>query len=173
MHTFVLRSFLYKQPNEFIKLTISFIRRRSLMYPYLNRFITSEVDIRRYKQVFHLRRRETLILCSAWRMPNKQNVTRWTHCLPTRYTVPQFENHDRWKVNRFFQCLTQNDRAQTSTNVDLCAGSYTLLPWSEDWSAGRSRSDTCLIDARTITLTGGLQRLLRIPAVCVCLRACD
>lgn len=143
---------------------ILFIRRRSLMYPYLNRFITSEVDIRRYKQVFYPRRWETLILCSAWRMPNKQNVTCWTHCLPTRYTVPQFENHDRWKVNRFFHCLTQNDRAQTSTNLEPCTGSYTLRLRSEDWSAGQSRSDTCLIDAWTITLTGislhGLKRLL-------------
>ncbi len=82
---------------------------------------------------------ETLIVCSVWRIPHKPILTCWTHCLPIHYTVPQFENHDRWKVKRFFQCLTQNDRPQTSSI--LSPGSAWLL-WSRDSSAGQSCSDT-------------------------------
>ncbi len=61
------------------------------------------------------------------------------HIVYRHYTVPQFENHDRWKVKRFFQCLTQNDRPQTSSI--LSPGSAWLL-WSRDSSTGQSCSDT-------------------------------
>lgn len=69
------------------------------------------------ESIFYPYWQETLILCSVWWIPHKHILTCWTHCLPTRYTVPRFANHDRWKVNRFFHCLTQNDRPQTSSNL--------------------------------------------------------
>lgn len=74
------------------------------------------------ESIFYPCWQETLILCSEWWIPHKHFLTCWTHCLPTHYTVPQFENHDRWKVNRFFHCLTPNDRPQTSSNLAPYSG---------------------------------------------------
>lgn len=82
----------------------------------------------------------------------------------TRYTVPRFENHDRWKVNRFFHCLTQNDRPQTSYNLAPYSGPAMLRSSDLEIQAQDSCSDTCLIDVWTITLTDislqGLQHSL-------------